>query len=172
MSEAQGIATLWARRKIQDLEENRFDRQTAQKIDAQILQTALDHHLVSRLTSLVAVDITPSRDVTDPLITQNVPTMLPKGWDFGKLTGLDLSRSTVHASPPPAASGNSQKGLTSPGQSLQLPSTASPHIFLLWLGAILTFFGRFNWLKRRRKIRPSTQMAQRLNATAKSSKDA
>jgi len=51
---------LWARAKIADLEERRFDRASAAGIDAEILKTALDHNIVSRLTSLVAVDITPS----------------------------------------------------------------------------------------------------------------
>jgi len=145
---AKGIATLWARRKIQDLEENRFDRQTAGTIDAQILQTALDHHLVSRLTSLVAVDITPSREVSEALIRRDVPTMLPEGWVFGKLAGLDLSMSQNYASPPPSTNSDVQN---SPTRSLQLPSTASPHIFLIWLGAFLTFIGRSKWLGRRRR---------------------
>ena len=51
------------------------------KADAQILAAALEHGLVSDLTSLVAVDVTPVRDVKsgerlDPLL---VPTGLPVG---------------------------------------------------------------------------------------------
>ena len=46
-----------------------------------------DHHLVSRYTSLVAVDVTPSRPGREGLTTRPVPTNLPAGWDFGSVFG-------------------------------------------------------------------------------------
>jgi hypothetical protein len=39
----------------------------------------LAHHLVSRFTSLVAVDVTPSRPGAEPLHTRAVPSPLPDG---------------------------------------------------------------------------------------------
>jgi Ca-activated chloride channel family protein len=45
------------------------------------------HHLVSRLTSLVAVDVTPSRPADAPLESGHVPLNLPDGWDFDKVFG-------------------------------------------------------------------------------------
>jgi len=143
---AKGLSVLWARRKIQDLEENRFHRDSAAKIDAQILKTALDHHLVSRLTSLVAVDITPARNSSKPLTRRDVPTMLPEGWDFSTLTGLD------HAALARPQNGHT-KSTTTPAQAsapqnIPLPGTASPHIFLIWLGGIIIALGRILFLQR------------------------
>ena len=136
---AKGLSVLWARQKIADLEERRFDRQGAAKIDAQIFQTALDHHLVSRLTSLVAVDITPSRDLSDPIISQKVPTMLPEGWDFAKVAAAP-SR-TLKAQAPQAQP-------SAPHRTAPMPSTASPHILMTWLGLLLMLFA---FIARRRR---------------------
>jgi len=83
----KGIGKLWARRKISDLEGQRLNSQDWKKVDAQILQTALAHHLVSRLTSLVAVDLTPSRPQGEALTTRNLPLQLPEGWNFDKVFG-------------------------------------------------------------------------------------
>src|SRR5262249_1442308 len=61
-AEGQGLAKLWARRKIADAEVARTLREAApDEADHRILALALEHHLVTRLTSLVAIDQTPSR---------------------------------------------------------------------------------------------------------------
>ena len=52
-----------------------------------ILALALDHHLVTRLTSLVAVDKTPSRPDGARLTRADLPLNLPAGWDFDKVFG-------------------------------------------------------------------------------------
>ena len=132
---ATGLDVLWARRKIQDLEDNRFDRNTAHTIDAEILKTALDHHIVSRLTSLVAVDVTPSRDIKDPLYKANVPTMLPEGWDFAKLAMNSAAQSRVSPAPQPV------RRLDAP-LHVPMPRTASPHVFLLILGVFMMGLSR------------------------------
>ena len=136
---------LWAREKIADLEERRFDRTGAANIDEQILKTALDYHLVSRLTSLVAVDITPSRDASDTLTTLAVPTQLPEGWDFGKLAAAPApqqrSQSSHQAAP------NAPR--IAPSRSAPMPRTASPHILMTWLGFFLMLLGAT--LRRRRR---------------------
>ncbi len=83
----KGIGKLWARRKISDLEGQRLNSQDWKKFDAQILQTALTHNLVSRLTSLVAVDLAPSRPPGEQLTTRTLPLQLPEGWNFNKVFG-------------------------------------------------------------------------------------
>lgn len=83
----EGVAALWARSKIASIEESRFLGAEPAAIDAGVLKTALDFALVSRLTSLVAVDVTPSRPVGEAVIPAAVPTMLPKGWEFEKVFG-------------------------------------------------------------------------------------
>ena len=67
-AEGKGLSKLWARRKIADAEVARTMRKlTAEEADKTILALALEHHLVTRLTSLVAVDKTPSRPDGEPL---------------------------------------------------------------------------------------------------------
>lgn len=82
-----GIGKLWARRKIASLESSRSYSNDYKAIDKQIEVTALDHHLVSRLTSLVAVDVTKSRPGDENLTTKEMATNLPKGWEFEKVFG-------------------------------------------------------------------------------------
>ncbi len=82
-----GIAKLWARRKIASLEAARSYAAEYDTIDKKIEKTALAHHLVSRLTSLVAVDVTRSRPDDKKISTSQIPTNLPAGWEFEKVFG-------------------------------------------------------------------------------------
>ncbi len=83
-----GVSKLWARRKIADAEVARTLREaTPAETDRRVLDLALDHHLVSRLTSLVAVDATPSRPDGARLSRTELPLNLPAGWDFDKVFG-------------------------------------------------------------------------------------
>ncbi|MEM9178461.1 MAG: marine proteobacterial sortase target protein [Pseudomonadota bacterium] len=85
-----GVSKLWARKKIAALELDRARRSSAREtLDAAILKIALDHSLISRLTSLVAVDVTPSRPDGDRLVARDVPLNFPEGWDFEKVFGED-----------------------------------------------------------------------------------
>jgi len=95
-AEGRGLSKVWARRKIADAEVARTMRQAApQDADRRILALALEHQLVSRLTSLVAVDKTPSRPAGAPLKVSELPLNLPAGWDFDKVFGRE------HAPEPP-----------------------------------------------------------------------
>jgi Ca-activated chloride channel family protein len=95
----RGIEKLWARAKIAAVEEWRFRGAAPADVDSQVLAVALGHHLVSRLTSLVAVDVTPTRPADEPMATRGVPLNLPKGWDFEKVFGPDAP----DAAPPSGA---------------------------------------------------------------------
>jgi len=87
-AEGPGLSKLWARRKITDVEmARRRDPSMAAEADKRILALALEHHLVSRLTSLVAVDATPSRPEAARLTRAELPLNLPAGWDFDKVFG-------------------------------------------------------------------------------------
>lgn len=87
-AEGKGLSKLWARRKISDAEVARTTRQVApEDADKTILALALEHQLVTRLTSLVAVDKTPSRPEGEPLKVSELPINLPAGWDFAKVFG-------------------------------------------------------------------------------------
>ncbi|MGF1462265.1 MAG: marine proteobacterial sortase target protein [Maricaulaceae bacterium] len=111
---ALGVANLWARRKIESLESQRFAGIDPETIDAAVLETALRHELVSRLTSLVAVDKTPSRPEGESAQTARVPLELPEGWDYDRVFG----RPSAQASPAPSGS------LASPLQAAAPPPTA------------------------------------------------
>jgi Ca-activated chloride channel homolog len=87
-AEGRGLSKLWARRKIADSEIARTLRQiTSDEADQRILALALEHHLVTRLTSLVAVEQTPSRPDGARLTRADVPLNLPAGWEFDKVFG-------------------------------------------------------------------------------------
>jgi Ca-activated chloride channel homolog len=89
-AEGAGLSKLWARRKITDAETaHRLGQVSAEEADKRILALALEHHLVSRLTSLVAVDATPSRPEGARLTRAELPLNLPAGWDFDKVFGTE-----------------------------------------------------------------------------------
>ncbi|MCF6322545.1 MAG: marine proteobacterial sortase target protein, partial [Rhizobiaceae bacterium] len=88
-TKGKGIGKLWARRKIASLEVSRSYGADFAKVDKAIESTALEHSLVSRLTSLVAVDVTRSRPDSENLTSKEMPTNLPKGWVFDKVFGED-----------------------------------------------------------------------------------
>ncbi|WP_405235192.1 marine proteobacterial sortase target protein [Lentisalinibacter orientalis] len=74
-----GVGKLWARSRIEALEDARRAGAPEDRIRAEIVRTALDHHLVSGYTSLVAVDRSPSRPVGAGLQEGRVPSLLPRG---------------------------------------------------------------------------------------------
>jgi Ca-activated chloride channel family protein len=92
-AEGEGLSKLWARRKISDAEvESTLGKISREDADKRILKLALENSLVSRLTSLVAVDKEPSRSQDKPLTRADVPLNLPAGWDFDKVFGEQTTR--------------------------------------------------------------------------------
>ncbi len=77
--DSAGIAALWARARIAELENRRRRGEDAEQIRAEIVTTAISHHLVSRYTSLIAVDKTPVRPASEMLGKDQVPNLLPHG---------------------------------------------------------------------------------------------
>ena len=55
---------------------------------AGILDTALTHHLVSKYTSLIAVDKTPVRPSGDPLSSEQVANLMPYGQSTNAIFGF------------------------------------------------------------------------------------
>lgn len=80
-----GVHVLWARKQIRELM-NRHDSGEDQMRDA-IVGLAKAHHLVSRYTSLVAVDKTPVRPANAGLDSHAMPVHLPAGWSAEKVFG-------------------------------------------------------------------------------------
>jgi Ca-activated chloride channel family protein len=76
---ARGIGVLWARRKIAALMESRARGADAETVRREVVDVSLRHHLVSRYTSLVAVETTPERPPSEPLSRAGVAANLPAG---------------------------------------------------------------------------------------------
>lgn len=97
-AQRSGIAKLWARKKIASLDMARahYGADIA-AIDTAVLKTALTHGLVSRLTSLIAVDKDPSRPNNAPITSVDMPVNLPQGWDFGAVFGTANAAQTKAA---------------------------------------------------------------------------
>jgi Ca-activated chloride channel family protein len=77
-----GVHTEWARSKIASLLEQHHDADSNNQrkdLKQKIIETSIDHHLVSRFTSLVAVDVTPVNG-TGHLYSEKLKTSLPHGW--------------------------------------------------------------------------------------------
>ena len=82
-----GVNRLWARRKIASMMDQRTYGVPEDEVRSQVVEIALAHHVVSKYTSLVAVDMTPSRPNDERLHTGAVPTNLPTGWKHEKVFG-------------------------------------------------------------------------------------
>jgi len=73
------LATLWARKKIESLEERILFGEDRHATNAQITQVALNYGLLTSQTSLVAVDNTPARGPDETMAVGNIPSLLPVG---------------------------------------------------------------------------------------------
>jgi Ca-activated chloride channel homolog len=171
-AEGQGLSKVWARRKIADAEVARtLHLATPEEADRRILALALDHHLVSRLTSLVAVDATPSRPAGAHLTRAELPLNLPAGWDFDKVfgtsgesprdparrredradvaTGVQLAAARMAPPAPPAP----PRAVVTPAAMNQggvvLPKTATDADLRIMLGAALMMLAFFLLMLRR-----------------------
>jgi len=83
-----GLSINWARRKIDSLMNQQVSGQDEPSIRQAVLEVALAHHLVSKYTSLVAVDIEPIRPTDRSLNTHAMKVALPEGQDFQAIFGL------------------------------------------------------------------------------------
>jgi Ca-activated chloride channel family protein len=81
-SELPGIAALWARRKIEHLIDSRVAGAEETLIRELVVATALEHHLVSPYTSLVAVDRTPARSASTALERRSIENGTPAGAQY------------------------------------------------------------------------------------------
>ncbi|PHS30539.1 MAG: marine proteobacterial sortase target protein [Methylophaga sp.] len=79
------VSTFWARRKIEHLmDKYRMNGQLDETKDA-IVNVALAHHLVSKFTSLVAVEQTIVRPKEANMKSNAIASNMPAGWKMGQL---------------------------------------------------------------------------------------
>ena len=75
----ESLATLWARSKVEALEDSRMFGSDPADIRAEVLEVALGYGLLTPYTSLVAVDRSPSRPASQALQSGDIPSLLPAG---------------------------------------------------------------------------------------------
>ena len=76
---APGIARLWAQRRIEHLEQSLDRGANAAAVRDEVLRIAFDHHLVSKYTSLIAVEQMPVRDESEDLASTRIANGEPAG---------------------------------------------------------------------------------------------
>jgi Ca-activated chloride channel family protein len=82
-----GIAVYWTRQTIAQLMDQQTQENDKAMLRQSILDLALKHHLVSRYTSLVAVDVTPVKPDGQALHTHALKTNLPHGMQYKAIFG-------------------------------------------------------------------------------------
>ncbi|MCK1357446.1 marine proteobacterial sortase target protein [Bradyrhizobium sp. 199] len=153
-AEGKGLSKLWARRKIGDAEVARAMRELApEEADKAILTLALDHQIVTRLTSLVAVDKTPNRPEGAPLKLSELPINLPAGWEFEKVFGErspfpgQLRERHADAGTSPAA----RRPTSAAPDAIRLPKTATSAELKMIAGLMLIVLALFLFVFNRRQ---------------------
>ena len=87
-SARDGLSVYWARQKIASLMDQQRHGQDETSTRQSVLDVALTHHLVSKYTSLVAVDTEPIRPTDTSLLTHAMKTSLPEGQNYQPIFGL------------------------------------------------------------------------------------
>jgi Ca-activated chloride channel family protein len=82
-----GTDKLWARRKIASLMDGLAQGVDPKVVRAGVVALGLRHHLVTKYTSLVAVELESSRPRNEPMTTKAIPVNLPAGWEYEKVFG-------------------------------------------------------------------------------------
>jgi Ca-activated chloride channel family protein len=82
-----GVDRLWARRKIGALMDRLVEGVPEETIREAVVKLGISHHLISKYTSLVAVDVTPTAPVGERPVTRPLPVNLPTGWSAEHVLG-------------------------------------------------------------------------------------
>ena len=85
---------------------------SAEETKAKIIALALSHQLVTKYTSLVALDRTPVRPAGADLKTAAIPTNLPEGWSHEAIFGGQPTDVAIVGRLPQGATGSGFKLLT------------------------------------------------------------
>jgi Ca-activated chloride channel homolog len=127
-----GIAALWARAKIETVSDQLARGADPESVRSKIVEIALQHHLLSQYTALVAIDPQPARPNDRRLISANVPLNLPAGWHyesvFGDETTTQIIKSKLH---------DQQAALALPQTALGIEGRVLIGLLLLLAAAVL-----------------------------------
>jgi len=107
-----GLGALWARDKIGSLEDAAREGASSGETKGRIIEIALAHQLVTKYTSLVAVDHTPARPSGADLNAAAMPTNLPEGWNYEAVFGGQPTDVAIVGRLPQGATDSELKMLT------------------------------------------------------------
>ena len=155
-----GIGRLWARDRIDALMDELRRGGNPDTVRAAVVALGLRHRLVTKYTSFVAVDVTPTRPTDAPLASGKLPLNLPHGWVYGKVFGgtppdaAPAQRDAAAASSPAPiqlAAAETAGVSIGTGRGLALPRGATPAQLHLMAGLALSLAGlAIVFLRRRR----------------------
>ena len=155
-----GIAKLWAKRKTAALMDDLHEGVDPTMVRRAVLDVALPHQIMSRYTSLVAIDKPVSRPDTEPLTRHAVPTNPPAGWTppGGAAKPFDRRADAAKGMRQLAQAPNASPAFTaptgSPSAMIRLHTrTATPARQHLMIAGILIFLAFAVWFLRRRFAR-------------------
>ncbi len=153
-SEAAGIAALWGRSKFEEITDGLFLGRDPVAVRVDALEVALEHQLVTRYTSLVAIDDQPARPRDEALHSHEVPREMPDGWSRDKVFGTG---GAIEPEAPPVADPAPTKSTAMPvrklpaslaamapsakGKAVHLPQTATPAALNAIIGIALLILG-------------------------------
>ncbi len=86
-----GVAQLWARAKIETLNDEMIRGGDSWQLQQDITALGLKHHLVTEYTSLVVVDNEITRPYAAPLESQELPQVLPQGQTLSGVGNIDAA---------------------------------------------------------------------------------
>ncbi len=148
------VAKLWAYRRIAEVEAERWSGEMSyERANKSIEELGMDFHLVTSRTSLIAVDDTPSRPDGARLTREELPLLLPAGWDFEHLFGTQFARADRLT---PAEREEER-------QRLELPNTSTGFVLTLTLGLLLLLTGAAGawWWRREQLVKGPAQRSLR-----------
>jgi Ca-activated chloride channel family protein len=141
LAEAPGVASVWARAKLEAIEDRQWRGADPSGVRAAALSHALAYDLVSSYTSLVAVDETIARTQDQTLHTAEIERNLPDGWVYEKVFGESAGGIDPAIVPGALPAPDTLMQRISLPQSLQggqsLPATATPAELLFGAALLL-----------------------------------
>lgn len=145
------VAKLWASRRIAEVEAERYSGEMDyERADKSIEELGMAFHLVTSRTSLIAIDETPSRPDGATLQREELPLLLPAGWDFDHLFGGHSASEADWAALRDAMSDEEERR-----ELLNLPQGSTNYLLTLALGLALLLSGAAGsvwWRRRERSV--------------------
>lgn len=176
-SQREGVARLWAREEIAELDDRRSSlyftgtsdeiETQLEQLDAKVESLALEYGLVSRLTSLVAVDLEVTRPADVDAGSAEVALNVPAGWDP---TGFELIQRSDGAEPAElsqeltAALDGAPTRDASGGGGVAIPKGGAGWVVRAITGTSLALVGLVGW-RRGGDRRPSARWQRSLRPT-------